>query len=88
MDSANMLSFSISNSTHTAFQAIGFTLFWHKKVQSDSNSFILTQLDDGSHLWTHAMLDSDTAMLDSDTLLSFLRFTQKTLSLHSDSDST
>ena len=33
-----------------------------------------------------AMLDSDTAILDSDTLLSSLRFTQK-LSLHSDSDS-
>ena len=27
-----------------------------------------------------AMLDSDTAILDSDTLLSSLRFTQKTLS--------
>ena len=24
--------------------------FWHKLIQSDSNSFILTQLDDGSHL--------------------------------------
>ena len=73
--------------------------------QSDSNSFILTQLDDGSHLefchhgfshfaeryFTHsfwlnlmmaailnsAMLDSDTALLDSDTLFSSLRFTQK-----------
>ena len=34
-----------------------------------------------------AMLDSDTAILVSDTLLSSLRFTQKTHSLHSDSDS-
>ena len=34
-----------------------------------------------------AMLDSDTAVFDIDTLLSSLRFTQKTLSLHSDSDS-
>ena len=34
-----------------------------------------------------AMLDSDTAILESDTLLSFLRFTQKHSSLHSDSDS-
>ena len=101
---------------------------WLKLIQSDSNSFILTQLDDGSHLefchlefghlgfshlsfssqthshlprlvptictkknFTHsfwlnlmmaailnsAMLDSDTAILDSDTLLSSLRFTQK-----------
>ena len=99
---------------------------WLKLIQSDSNSFILTQLDDGSHLefcqvgiwhsailvfplklthtchsdWfplfaqknlTHsfwlnlmmaailnsAKLDSDTAILDSDTLLYSLRFTQK-----------
>ena len=34
-----------------------------------------------------AMLYSDTAILDSDTLLSSLRFTQKTFSLHSDSNS-
>ena len=99
------------------------TKLWLKLVQSDSNSFILTQLDDGSHLefghlgfgnvsfssqthshfprfvstiwhkknFTHsfwlnlmmaaipnsAMLDSETAMLDSDTLLSSLRFTKK-----------
>ena len=33
------------------------------------------------------MLDSYTAILDLDTLLSSLRFTQKLLSLHSDSDS-
>ena len=32
------------------------------------------------------MLDSDPAILDSDTLFSSLRFTQK-LSFHSDSDS-
>ena len=31
------------------------------------------------------MLDSDTAILDSDTFLSSVRFIQKTLSLHSDS---
>ena len=76
-----------------------------KLVQSDSNSFILTQLDDGSHLeFCHhglshfaqknftdsfllnlmmaailnsAMLDSDTAILESDDLLSSLRLTQK-----------
>ena len=34
-----------------------------------------------------AMLDPDTAMLYSDTLLCSFRFTQKTLSLHSDTDS-
>ena len=96
---------------------------WLKLIQSDSNSFILTELDDGSHLefghlgfshlsfssqthshlqrlvptifkkkkFTHsfwlnlmmaailnsAMLDSDTAILDSDTLSSSLRLTQK-----------
>ena len=79
---------------------------WLKLIQSDSNSFILTQLDDGSHLefchlwiqlfctknnFTHsfwlnlmmaailnsALLDSETAILDSDDLLSSLRFTQK-----------
>ena len=95
---------------------------WLKLIQSDSNSFILPQLDNGrnlefcqfafshlsfpsqthSHLprlvptickknlthsfWLNlmmaailnsAMLDSDTAILDSDTLLSSLRFTQK-----------
>ena len=94
---------------------------WLKLIQSDSNSFILTQLDDGNHLefghlgfchlsfssqthshlprlvptiWTKitfthsfwlnlmmaailnsAMLDWDTAILDSDTLLSSVRFT-------------
>ena len=100
---------------------------WLKLILSDSNSFILTQVDDGSHLefchlefghlgfrhlsfplkhshtcqdwfppfaqknFTHSfwpnlmmaaimnsvMLDSDTAILDWDTLLSSLRFTQK-----------
>ena len=34
-----------------------------------------------------AILDSVIAILESDTLLSSLRFTQKTLFLHSDSDS-
>ena len=104
------------------------TKLWLKLIQSDWNSFILTQLDDGSHLefchlefgnlgfshlsfssqthshlarlvptictkktFTHSfwlnlmmaailnstMLDSDTAILDSDTFLSSLRFTQK-----------
>ena len=110
------------------------TKLWPNLIQSDSKSFILTQLDDGSHLefchlvfshlhkktslmhshsnwwwqpswillswiqpfctkknftcsfWLNlmmaailncAMLDSDTAILDSNTLLSSLRFTQK-----------
>ena len=40
-----------------------------------------------SAILNSAMLDSDTAILDSDTLLSSLRFIQKTPFLHSDSDS-
>ena len=82
-----------------------YTKLWLKLIQSDSNSFILTQPDDGSHLefchlgfshfaqknFTHsfwlnlmmaaifnsAMLDSDTTILDTDTLLSSLRIPQK-----------
>ena len=69
-------------------------------AQKNLHSFILTKLDDGSHLefyhvglkiFTHSfwlnlmmaailnstMLDSDTAILDWDTFLSSLRFTQK-----------
>ena len=42
---------------------------WLKLIQSDSNSFILTQLDDGSHL--------DFCHLGFNPLLSSLRFTQK-----------
>ena len=104
------------------------TKLWLKLIQSNSNLFILTQLDDGSHLefchlqfghlgfshfsfssqthshlpklvptictkktFTHSfwlnlmmaailnstMLDWDTAILDSDTFSSSLRFTQK-----------
>ena len=84
-----------------------YTKLWPKLIQSDSNSFILTQPDDGSHLefchlgfchfaqknFTHsfwlnlmmaaifnsAMLDSDTTILDSDTLLSSLRSLKNTL---------
>ena len=81
------------------------TKVWLNLIQSDSKSFILTQLIDGSHLefchlvfshfaqknftcsfWLNlmmaailnsAMLDSDTAILDSNTFLTSLRFTQK-----------
>ena len=48
--------------------------FWLNLIMADS--FILTQLDNGSHL-ASAILDSDTAILNSYTLLSSLRFTQK-----------
>ena len=41
-----------------------------------------------SAIWNKTLtLNSDTAILDSDTLLSSLRFTQKTHSLYSDSES-
>ena len=89
---------------------------WLKLIQSDSNSFIFTQLDDGSHLefhhlgfshlsfssqshshlprlvptictkktfthsfWLNLMMAAilNSAMLDSDTLFSSPRFTQK-----------
>ena len=87
------------------------TKLWLSLIQSDSNSFILTQLDDGSHLelchhgfshfaqknFTHSfwlnlmmaailnsgMLDSDTAILDSDILVIFSQIHSKTLFLHS-----
>ena len=35
-----------------------YTKLWLKLIQSDSNSFILTQLDDGSHLQFWPILDS------------------------------
>ena len=62
--------FSFSFQSHSHFQRL-FPLF-AKKL----DSFILTQLDDSAIL-NSAMLDSDTAILDSNTLLSSLRFTQK-----------
>ena len=49
------------------------TTFAQKKL----HSFILTQLDDGSHLEFYHNLNLDNTLLDSDTLLSSLSFTQK-----------
>ena len=79
---AAILNFAMLDS-ETLFSSLRFTqkhphstLTLTQLIQSDSNSFILTQLDDGSHLEL-AILDSDTAILDSDTLLPSLRFTQK-----------
>ena len=57
--------------------------FSHFAQNSDSNYFNLTQTHSFSlnlmmaAILNSAMLDSDTAILDSDTLLSSLRFTQK-----------
>ena len=52
---------------------------WLKLIQSDSNSFILTQLDDGSHL--------EFCHVGFRHLVFFSQIHSKTLSLHSDSDS-
>ena len=95
-DSDSFILTQLDDVRHHEFCHLGFNHFEEKKL----HSFIVTQLDDGSHLrfshfaqknFTHsfwlnlmmsailnsAMLDSDTAILDSDTLLSSLRFTQK-----------
>ena len=112
---------SVSSQTHSHFARIGshhlhkrdlhsfilpqlddgshleFYCCWIKKY---FYSFILTQLDDGSHLEFYhcrikktSLIHTDStwwwqpswipAMLDSDTLFSSLRFTQKHCSLHS-----
>ena len=100
-DSNSFILTQLDDVSHLEFCHLGFHHFEPKKL----HSFIVTQLDDGSHLqfyhlgfshfaqknFTHsfwlnlmmaailnsAMLDSDTVILDSDTLLSSLRFTQK-----------
>ena len=46
-------------------------------AQKNLHSFILTQLDDGSYLEFYHVGFKDTAILDSDTFLSSLSFTQK-----------
>ena len=52
----------------------------HKKNSIHSDSMI-------SAILNSAMLDSDTAILDSEHLVIFSQINSKTLSLHSDSDS-
>ena len=59
---------------------------WLKLIQSDSNSFILTQLDDGSHLeFYHGGFRH--CHLGFRYLVIFSQIYSKTLSLHSDSES-
>ena len=95
-DSDSFILTQLDDVRHHEFCHLGFNHFEEKKP----HSFIVTQLDDDSHLgfshfaqknFTHsfwlnlmmaanlnsAMVDSDTGILDSDTLLSSLRFTQK-----------
>ena len=55
------------------------TKLWLNLIQSDSNSFILNELDDGSHI--------EFCHLGFRHLFFFSRIHSKTLSLHSDSDS-
>ena len=103
--SLNLMMAVILNSGHLGFSHFA-KIVWLKLVQSDSNSLILTQLDDGSHLefchygfsyfaqkktslilsdWTWWWQPSwilpcwiqTLAILDSDTLSSSLRLTQK-----------
>ena len=59
---------------------------WFKLIQSDSNSFILTQLDDGSHLEL-CQVGFRYCHLGFRHLVIFSQIYSKTLSLHSDSDS-
>ena len=63
------------------------TTLWLKLVQSDSNSFILTELDRYQPSWILPCWIQTLPVLDWDTLLSSLRFTHKHSSLHSDSES-
>ena len=60
------------------------TKLWVKLIQSDSNSFILTQLDDGSHLEFY-QVGFRHCHLGFRHLLIFSQIHSKTLSLHSDS---
>ena len=60
--------------------------FWLKLIQCDSNLFILTQLDDGSHL-EFCHVGFRHCHLGFRHLLIFSQIHSKTLSLHSDSDS-
>ena len=62
------------------------TKLWLKLVQSDSNSFILTQLDDGSHL-EFCHLGFRHCHLGFKHLVIFSQIHSKTLFLHSDPDS-
>ena len=59
---------------------------WLKLIQSDSNSFILTQLDDGSHL-EFCHVGFRHCHLGFKHLVIFSQIHSKTLFLHSDSDS-
>ena len=57
---------------HIEFCPIGFSHFVQKKLQSIIQLNLMM-----AAILNSAMLDSDTAILDSNTLLSSLRFTQK-----------
>ena len=63
----------LDDGSHLQFYHFGFSHFAQKKL----HSFILTLLMMVTAILNSAMLDSATAILDSDTLLSSLRFTQK-----------
>ena len=67
-------------------QPCSLTKLWLNLIQSDSNSFILTQLDDGSHLEI-CHVGFRHCHLGFRHLVIFSWINSKTLSIHSDSDS-
>ena len=73
-----LLSDSLKNTLHSILTLTQTNSIWLKLIHSELNLMMAAILNH---------VDSDTAILDSDTLLSSLRFTQKHSSLHSDSDS-
>ena len=75
--------FLLSDSLKNTLIPLGF---WLKLIQSDSNLFILTQLDDGSHLEFYHV-GFRHCHLGFRHLLIFSQIHSKTLSLHSYSDS-
>ena len=66
-------SLNCDDGSHLEFCHLGFSHFAQKKL----HSFILTHTWWWQPSWILTILDSSTAILDSDTLFSSLRFTQK-----------
>ena len=71
-DSNSFILTQLDDDSHLEFCHLGFSHFGQIKL----HSFILTSIYDGSHL-EFCQMDSATTILDLDTLLSSLRFTQK-----------
>ena len=80
LDSNSFILTQLDDGSHLKSTNLGFNHFAQNKL----HLFILTQLDDGSHAWILLMLDSDSDILDSDTLLIISQIHSKTLSLQFD----